>query len=80
VRRSFGDDAVPGRDDAAGAWHWMKDITPSAELRQWFGYDSDRQQQFGAAAPHRHSRHAVPQLVERLAAKYLSVSVMWDRP
>jgi uncharacterized protein YeaO (DUF488 family) len=26
--------------------HWMKDIAPSTELRQWFGHDPERWEEF----------------------------------
>jgi uncharacterized protein YeaO (DUF488 family) len=32
--------------EKASVDHWMKDIAPSAELREWFGHDPDRWQEF----------------------------------
>ncbi len=34
------------KEDAA-LDQWMKDIAPSTELRQWFGHDPDRWNEFG---------------------------------
>ena len=32
--------------DAAAIDRWMKDVAPSTELRQWFGHDPERWQEF----------------------------------
>lgn len=34
------------RKAEAGIAHWMKDIAPSTELRQWFGHDPERWPEF----------------------------------
>lgn len=35
------------RKDAAALDYWMKEVTPSPELRKWFGHQADRFEEFG---------------------------------
>lgn len=46
--------------------HWFKDISPSPELRKWFGHDPARFADFGDR--YRHELDANPQAVAQLCA------------
>jgi uncharacterized protein YeaO (DUF488 family) len=52
------------RKQSAGLSLWLKDIAPSTELRQWFGHDPERWQEFGRRyrAELHHNDAAVEQL------------------
>jgi uncharacterized protein YeaO (DUF488 family) len=46
--------------------HWLKELAPSTELRQWFGHDPERWQEFGRRYADELRQH--PEQLEQLRA------------
>lgn len=61
----------------AGIARWMKDIAPSAELRQWFGHDPERWPEFRRRYL-AELRHHAPELEElRELARHDAVTLVF---